>query len=189
MKFDRIILGDGNNCIFSTNTEKTQLNNNVIICGSSGSGKTMSVTEMRLLETFNSSLVVNLSKRKLVAQYTPLFKERGYKVLDLNFVNPDKSDVSYDPLTYVKNYMDITFLAQAIVKADPRSEHSHADPYWEQSAISLLSAEIAYVLITKDNPSFNDVLNFQAELVIIDEDTSISTSMDERFSRLKAGNL
>jgi ABC-type polar amino acid transport system ATPase subunit len=74
MKSDRIILGEGNNCIFSTNTEKTQLNNNVIICGSSGSGKNMSVTEMRLLETFNSSLVVNLSKRKLVAKYTPLFK-------------------------------------------------------------------------------------------------------------------
>ncbi len=189
MKSDRIILGEGNNCIFSTNTEKTQLNNNVIICGSSGSGKTMSVTEMRLLETFNSSLVVNLSKRKLVAKYTPLFKERGYKVLDLNFINPDKSDISYDPLTYVKNYMDITFLAQAIVKSDPRSENSHADPYWEQSAISLLSAEIAYVLITKANPSFNDVLNFQSELIIIDDDASIKTSMDEKFSRLKFNNL
>ena len=189
MNADRIILGDGNKCIFSTDSEETQLNNNVIICGSSGSGKTMSITEMRLLETFNSSLVVNLSKRKLVSKYTPLFKERGYKVLDLNFTNPDKSDISYDPLTYVKNYMDITFLAQAIVKSDPRSENSHADPYWEQSAISLLSAEIAYVLITKENPSFNDVLNFQSELIIIDDDTSIRTSMDERFSRLKSNNL
>ena len=189
MKADRIILGDGNKCIFSTDSEETQLNNNVIICGSSGSGKTMSITEMRLLETFNSSLVVNLSKRKIVSKYTPLFKERGYKVLDLNFTNPDKSDISYDPLTYVKNYMDITFLAQAIVKSDPRSENSHSDPYWEQSAISLLSAEIAYVLITKENPSFNDVLNFQSELIIIDDDTSIRTSMDERFSRLKSNNL
>lgn len=129
MEAERIILGDGNNCIFSTNTEKTQLNNNVIVCGSSGSGKTMSITEMRLLETFNSSLVVNLSKRKLIAKYTPLFKERGYNVLDLNFVDPDKSNVSYDPLDYVKNYLDISFLAQSIVKSDvQREKNSHADP-------------------------------------------------------------
>ena len=190
MKSERIILGEGSNCIFSTNTEKTQLNNNVIVCGSSGSGKTMSVTEMRLLETFNSSLVVNLSKRKLVAKYTPLFKERGYKVLDLNFVNPAKSDISYDPLTYVKNYLDINFLAQAIVRADPRTENSHADPYWEQSAISLLSAEIAYVLIKKAYPTFNDVLEIQSELEIIDDDDdSMKTSMDEKFANLPPDNL
>ncbi len=189
MEADRIILGDGNNCIFTTNTEKTQLNNNVIVCGSSGSGKTMSVTEMRLLETFNSSLVVNLSKRKLVSKYTPLFKERGYKVLDLNFVNPSATSVSYDPLNYVKNYLDINFLAQAIVKSNSKNRNSTADPYWEQSAISLLSAEIAYVLITKENPSFNDVLNLQAELEIIDDDDSIKTSMDSKFAKLHSNNL
>jgi type IV secretory pathway TraG/TraD family ATPase VirD4 len=149
----------------------------------------MSVTEMRLLETFNSSLVVNLSKRKLVAKYTPLFKERGYNVLDLNFVNPVASNVSYDPLTYIKNYMDITFLSQAIVRSDPRSKNSNADPYWEQSAISLLSAEIAYVLITKENPSFNDVLNVQSELTITEDEDSIKTSMDDKFAKLKSNNL
>lgn len=190
MEKDRIILGDDNNCIFSTNTEKTQLNNNVIVCGSSGSGKTMSVTEMRLLETFNSSLVVNLSKRKLVTKYTPLFKERGYNVLDLNFVNPDKSDVSYNPLDYIKNYLDIGFLAQSIVKSDVQQEKkSYADPYWDQAAISLLSAEIAYVLITKENPTFNDVLKIQSDLCILDGDSIIQTSMDEKFSELKSNNL
>lgn len=189
MEADRIILGEGNNCIFSTDTEKTQLNNNLLVCGSSGSGKTMSITEMRLLETFNSSLIVNLSKRRLVEKYTPLFKERGYKVLDLNFINPAKSEVSYDPLNYVKNYLDIIFLAQSIVKSDPQKENSHADPYWDQTAISLLSAEIAYVLIMKERPSFNDVLNFHSSLEIISGDDLIKTSLDEKFAKLKQTDL
>ena len=189
MEVDRIILGEGNNCIFSTNTEQTQLNNNLLVCGSSGSGKTMSITEMRLLETFNSSLIVNLSKRKLIEKYTPLFKERGYKVLDLNFINPAKSDVSYDPLNYVRNYLDIIFLAQSIVKSDTQKENSHADPYWDQTAISLLSAEIAYVLIMKDTPSFNDVLNFHTSLEIVDGDSVITTSLDEKFAKLKQTDL
>ena len=189
METDRIILGEGNNCIFSTDTEKTQLNNNLLVCGSSGSGKTMSITEMRLLETFNSSLIVNLSKRKLVEKYTPLFKERGYKVLDLNFINPAKSEVSYDPLNYVKNYLDIIFLAQSIVKSDSQKEYSHADPYWDQTAISLLSAEIAYVLIMKERPSFNDVVNFHSSLEIISGDDLIKTSLDEKFVKLKHTDL
>ena len=189
MEADRIILGEGSNCIFSTDTEKTQLNNNLLVCGSSGSGKTMSITEMRLLETFNSSLIVNLSKRKLVEKYTPLFKERGYKVLDLNFINPAKSEVSFDPLNYIKNYLDIIFLAQSIVKADPQKENSHADPYWDQTAISLLSAEIAYILIMKESPSFNDVLNFHASLEIFSSDDLIRTSLDEKFAKLKQTDL
>ena len=189
METDRIILGEGNNCIFSTDTEKTQLNNNLLVCGSSGSGKTMSITEMRLLETFNSSLIVNLSKRKLVEKYTPLFKERGYNVLDLNFINPAKSEVSYDPLSYVKNYLDVIFLAQSIVKSDPQKENSYADPYWDQTAISLLSAEIAYVLIMKERPSFNDVLNLHASLSIINNDDLIKTSIDEKFAKLKHTDL
>ena len=31
MKADRIILGEGNNCIFDMDTEKTQLNNNLLV--------------------------------------------------------------------------------------------------------------------------------------------------------------
>ena len=189
MKADRIILGEGNNCIFDMDTEKTQLNNNLLVCGSSGSGKTVSITEMKLLETFNSSLIVNLSKRKLVSKYAPLFHERGYDVLNLNFVNPSASDVSYDPLHYVKNYLDIIFLAESIVKADPQKAKSHADPYWDQTSISLLSAEIAYILITKQSPSFNDVLNFHASLSFTEDDDVMKTSLDEKFSQLKSHNL
>lgn len=189
MKADRIILGEGSNCIFSMDTGKTKLNNNLIVCGSSGSGKTMSITEMKLLETFNSSLIVNLSKRKLVSKYTPLFQERGYNILNLNFVNPTDSDVSYDPLHYVKNYLDIIFLAESIVRANPQKTKTRADPYWDQAAISLLSAEIAYVLITKPSPSFNDVLNLHASLTFTEEDDVMKTSLDEKFSQIKSHNL
>ena len=189
MKTDRIILGEGNNCVFRTNTEETQLNNNLLVCGSSGSGKTMSITEMRLLETYNSSLIVNISKRKLVEKYTPLFKNRGYNVLDLNFVNPANSNISYDPLHYINNYLYIIFLAESIVKANPQKQNSYADPYWDQCAISLLAAEISYVLTTKNNPTFNDILNFHASLEFkchIDSNTAqkIATNLWKAYEKV-----
>ena len=43
---DVMILGE--NCVYSTDSEKTGLNNNVLVVGSSGSGKTM-VSDKRLV--------------------------------------------------------------------------------------------------------------------------------------------
>ena len=184
MKADRIILGEGKNCIFDLDTEKNQLNNNLIVCGSSGSGKTMSITEMKLLETFNSSLIVTLSKRRLIDKYTPLFKSRGYKVLDLNFTNPEKSLISYDPLHYVKSKLDIIYLAESIVKADPQKKLSYADPYWDQCATSLLTAEIALALEMNKKATFNDVIKIHNKLEFVEEDEGITTTLDKIFEKV-----
>lgn len=120
MATDRMILGE--NVIYSTDSNVTGLNNNVIVCGSSGCDKTMSISEPRLLETFNSSLIATVTKRRIVNKYRSVFEHRGYIVEDLNFINPTESNVAYDPLQYIGSYSDITFLAESIVKANPRKD-------------------------------------------------------------------
>jgi len=179
MEKERVILGE--NCCYSSDCNETGLNNNIIVCGGSCSGKTMSISEPRLLETKTSSLISTVTKRRIVTKYMPLFKERGYNVLDLNFVNPIESTCSYDPLKYVASYSDITFLAKSIVKADPQKDRSSADPYWDEAAISLLSAEIAYILMTNDKATFADVLELHDSLTIDEGGSTIRTSLDDQF--------
>lgn len=179
MEKERMILGEG--CFYSMDCNETGLNNNIIVCGGSGSGKTMSISEPRLLETKTSSLVATVTKRRIVKKYKPLFKERGYEILDLNYVNPLESNCAYDPLEYVESYHDITFLAESIVKADPHKEKSNADPYWDKAAISLLSALIAYILMTKENATFVDVLKLLDSLEVDNQGETIRTSLDSRF--------
>lgn len=180
MRKEHVILGE--NCIYSTDTRETGLNNNVIVCGGSGSGKTWSITEPRLLETKNSSVIVTLTKRRIVGKYALMLKKRGYTLLDLNFTNPLKSTCSYDPLAYINNNMDINFLSKAIVKSNHKNDNTSADPYWDEAAISLLSAEIAYVIMTKNKASFSDVLNLHDRLAIEDNGGSIWTSLDKEFA-------
>lgn len=184
MNYDTVILGE--ECKVTSNSQKTQRNNNQIVVGSPGSGKTMSISEARLLHTQNSSLVVTLSKRRLVKKYTPLFERRGYAVFDLNFTNPKESQLAYDPLQYVNNYSDIRFLAEAIVTANPKKKDNlSADPYWEDAAISLLSAEMALIIMTKSNASFSDVLDLNDRLEILEDSGLIVTSLDEKYERIK----
>lgn len=184
---DHIILGE--NVVRSTDSSVTGLNNNIIVVGGSGSGKTMSILEPKLLETLQSSVVLTVTKRRLVYMYMSLFRKRGYKIYDLNFVYPDESNVSYDPLDYILNYQDITFLSKAIVMADPKKEYSYAEPYWDEAAVSLLSAEITYTLMTVPNASFNDVLDLHDRLTLEGSGSEkIETSIDVLFNEIAIEN-
>ena len=66
--FDNFFLGADSRCIVSTNSNETQLNNNVIVVGGSGSGKTFSVLLPTLLHLQHNNAVGIFTKRKL----TPL---------------------------------------------------------------------------------------------------------------------
>ena len=181
---DKIIFGE--NCIYSTDCNETGLNNNSIVFGPSGSGKTMSITEPCLLETTSRSLVATVTKRRIVKKYKPFLQKKGYNILDLDFVHPEMGNVGYDPLKQVSSYQDITFLARSLVKADPKKETSNGDPYWDEAAISLLSAEIAYTMMTKDDPTFSDVLDMHDHLQLSDDSGQITTSFDKKFEYLES---
>lgn len=182
MNYDKLILGEG--YTYTTNSNETGLNNNILVVGGSGSGKTMSVLEARLIETYNDSLIVSLSKNKLVPKYTRLFEDRGYTVKHISFVNPLASTDFYNPLSYLRTYGDIKHLAESIVGMQEKSSNSSADPYWDMIATSLLSAEIGYCLATIRSPSFVDVLELHDSLQIYEKDYMISTSLDDKFELL-----
>lgn len=181
---DRLILGNGDNCVFSSDSNETGLNNNIVVIGSSGCGKTVSLIEPRILETFTKSLIATVTKRRIVKKYFDVMKERGYRVLDVDFVHPSEGNCGYDPLAHIASYNDITFLARSIVLANSQKATSNADPYWDDGATSLLSAEISYVLMTEDNPTFADVLDFHNKMTFEERGGVISTNYDQKFEYL-----
>ncbi|MBO7393280.1 MAG: type IV secretory system conjugative DNA transfer family protein [Abditibacteriota bacterium] len=155
---DAFILGKG--AMYSADSEVTGLNNNIIICGGTGCGKTMSVVEPCLLATFDSSLVVTVTKRRLIDKYTPVFRDSGYDVKVLDFTSPETSEAAYDPMLHVSSYSDIDELAGAIALGDFCSR----DPFWETSGKDMLCAEIAAVMMREENPTFADVLKLHEVL-------------------------
>lgn len=182
---DRVILGDGPDCIFSTDTKVTGINNNALIVGGSGSGKTMSIAEAFLLEAYRRSIIATVTKRRIVNKYIPLLQRRGYDIWDLDFVYPERGNIAYDPLDFISSYQDITFVARSVVLANPKKERSHADPYWDEASISLFSAIISYVLMTKENATFADVLEMLDNLTFEEAAGQIRTNYDRKFELLE----
>ncbi|MBP5093939.1 MAG: type IV secretory system conjugative DNA transfer family protein [Abditibacteriota bacterium] len=155
----------GKNASYSADSEVTGLNNNIIVCGGTGCGKTMSIVEPTLMATFDSSLVITVSKRRLIDKYTPIFRKAGYDVKVLDFADPENSEIAYDPLLQINSYGDIDDIAGSIALYDFESK----DPYWEHAAKNMLCAEIAAVLMRETAPTFADVLKLHTTVASQDK--------------------
>ncbi|MBQ7926267.1 MAG: type IV secretory system conjugative DNA transfer family protein [Lachnospiraceae bacterium] len=132
--------------IISNDTRLTGLNNNDLIIGGSGSGKTGGYIYNLLLNP-HGSMIVSDTKGLLHRIFSKYLKEKGYKVHVLDFVNPEKS-IAYNPLQYIRrdkagdpNEADIAKLANIIM---PKLDAD--EPFWEKAAARYISILIGFVL-------------------------------------------
>ena len=157
-QYDFLILGDGADGFFDMNPEITQINNNVLVIGGTGAGKTKSVVETNLLYSHHKSMVVLLTKKRLMNLYGPLLKKRGYDVKILDLVHPENSEYGYDPVLHVKDDSDLMALGRSIMSCTKTM--SAKEPYWENSACSLFSAMVEIAKIKHERkPRMRDVLH------------------------------
>lgn len=188
MNRERVILG--NNCIYSSDPQKTGLNKNVLVAGGPGSGKTVSFGEPELMETLRaenpSNRIEILTKPRIVKKYKPLYKEAGFNVYDINFVVPEIGNSCFDLIADVKSEEDIIEVSTSVVMSNERKEKSNADPFWDDASIALLSAEIGLAFMTKDNPTFADVLDIHFGLKFEESGCGILTSLDPVFEKIEA---
>ena len=145
----------------------TGLNNNDLIIGPSGAGKTRGYVKPNILQC-NESMVVADTKGSLIDEVGPALRKRGYRVLHLNFKDLGES-CGYNPLDYVRydagrrkyNEQDVMTVAQALSPVT-----STKDPFWDQAAKMYLTALIAYVLecLPKKEHSLKYVVELLAEM-------------------------
>lgn len=138
----------GKNFYVSNDTRLTGLNNNDLIIGSSGSAKTGTIVYSQLKSLKDSSLIVVDTKGQLAKMFTRELKSKGYEVITLDFVNPERSCL-YNPLDYIGRYKDgsarekdIARLSAALIPDNMDSR----EPFWPMSARGYLDFFVAYTL-------------------------------------------
>ncbi|MCR5747079.1 MAG: type IV secretory system conjugative DNA transfer family protein [Lachnospiraceae bacterium] len=131
----------------SNNTLETHLNNNDMIIGSSGSGKTGGYV-IPNIQIITGSLVVSDTKSQLYKKFSKELEKKGYEVKVLDFVNPERS-CGYNPLSHIRRYRDGSFREQDVLSLANNLIQDVAgndEPIWHLSARSYVAFLISYCL-------------------------------------------
>ena len=154
-------------------------NVNVLVVGGSGSGKSASYSIPNAYQLLGSYVFTD-PKGELYDKTAGYLKNNGYKIKVLNLVHPQYSD-GYNPLMHVASEIDVDVIAHTIVKGQ-KSADSTADPFWDDSAETLLKALIYYLLATRPEEEQN--LASCAELVRAANSNGGSNMLTELMSQL-----
>lgn len=136
------------NVIMNNNTRETGINNNDLIIGPSGAGKTRGYVIPNILNT-EESLIVADTKGNLRHKYGQSLRKKGFNVLYINFKDLADNIYGYNPLLYIRKnektseYYEPDIITLSTVLCPLTTEK---DPFWEESAQLYLQCIISYVL-------------------------------------------
>lgn len=138
----------------SDDTWATGLNNNDLLVGPSGGGKTRGYVIPNILHAQNSLIVAD-TKGNLYRLYGGYLQERGYTVMHLDFTDVARTPWGYNPLAYIRkcwdtesnrdgdfyNEQDVKKVAQAICPCQ-----NTEDPFWDLASQMYLEAILLFIL-------------------------------------------
>ena len=132
----------------SNDTWQTGLNNNDLIIGTSGTGKTRGYLLPNVLMAENESMIITDTKGTLKDELSEKLKRKGYQVKCVDFTDCMNS-CGYNPFDNIRFdkkrdchvEQDILKIAACIVPIE-----NYKDPFWDLAARQYLEAVIGYVL-------------------------------------------
>ncbi len=122
------------------NDFETRLNNNVLVVGSSGCGKTRSVVSPNILQA-SGSYVISDPKGTLYKKYGKYLASKGYDVKILDFIHPERSS-HYNFFRYIHTEKDVMQMAHMLTYV---MESFSKEPFWDMATELLLSSLIGLV--------------------------------------------
>lgn len=178
------------NLYFSLNTRHTDLNNNTLVLGGSGSGKSFRYVKPNVLQ-MQSSFVFTDPKGELLLSTAAFLKTHGYvvKVLNLLDANGMKHSNHYNPFTYIHTDTDVIQIVTNMMANTTKKDAVSSDPFWENAESMLLQALIFYIMeVVPPNERNFRKLMYLLSLADCKENrgTRIPSELDNLFSRLEA---
>ena len=168
----------------SLDTHKTQRNLNVLVLGSSGSGKSRYYIMPNLAQT-NTSVVVTDPKGELLEQTAGQLRNNGYAVRVLNLVNLDQSS-TFNPFKYfnpIQAEVDCAVLTELLIVNTSGKKPANSSDFWERAERALLNALVGYAYFASEpgEATLLDVMDLLAAMSASEKDETHLSPVDILF--------
>lgn len=171
----------------SLNTRKTMRNNNVLVIGGSGSGKTRFFLKPNLMQ-LHCSYVITDPKGTVLKEIGIIFAQAGYEIKTFNTVDFSKS-MHYNPFTFIKSEADIKVFTDLLITSTKEKGEKSADQFWENSERLLYMALIGYIRYELDTTeqNFASLLRMINSMEVRENDENFKNPVDYIFEELEIG--
>lgn len=162
-----------------------KLNNNTLILGGSGSGKTRGYVMPNILQAHSSYIVTDPKGEILEKAGYFLSEIKGYKIRVLNLDDKTLSD-GYNPFIYIHPERDgyeervLSLIETIIINTDGGEKKGGSDPFWDKAERLFLQAIFFFTCdgFVPEERNMNTVIQLIAMLQIAEDEDNYDSDLD-----------
>ena len=171
-------------------TRKTLRNNNTMVIGGSGSGKSRFYVKPNLLQA-NSCYVCTDPAGELLASTGKFLEKENYEIKVFNLMQMRKSD-RYNPFRYVHadKEEEVLTMIDCLIENTTSSNKKGGDQFWESAEKTLLRALCYYLIQEGDetDKNWSTVMFLLRQASVDEEHANFESPLDKLFNDLAKRN-
>ena len=178
-----------NDTKLSINDRKTFRNNNFLILGGAGTGKSRFVITPNLLQE-NCSYVVTDPSGEIIVSCGKVLSDHGYKIKILNLSNMGHSN-TYNPFNYIRDEAGVLMVIDCLIK-NTTGKNEKGDQFFTNSEKLLYSACIFYLIDFETDESrknFSSVMDMINMSQVDENNPSSKSELDLMFEQIDQTSL
>lgn len=173
--------------IDKTHDQRTETNNNVLVIGGPGTGKTRYFVKPNLMQ-LNANYFITDPKGTLIHDMGWVLEDAGYEIRTFDTIDFDRS-LHFNPIEYIEGEADTLRFVECLIRNTTGDDQHSGDPFWENAEKLLYTALISYLLLhcPEEDHSVPGLLSLLALADAREDDEDYMSPLDMLFHEIETG--
>ena len=173
--------------IDKSHDQRTETNNNVLVIGGPGTGKTRYFVKPNLMQ-LNANYFITDPKGTLIHDMGWVLEDAGYEIRAFDTIDFDRSP-HFNPIEYIKGEADTLRFVECLIRNTTGDDQHSGDPFWENAEKLLYTALISYLLLhcPEEDHSVPGLLSLLALADAREDDEDYMSPLDMLFHEIETG--
>lgn len=175
--------------IDKSHDQRTETNNNVLVIGGPGTGKTRYFVKPNLMQ-LNANYFITDPKGTLIHDMGWVLEAAGYEIRTFDTIDFDRS-LHFNPIEYIKGEADTLRFVECLIRNTTGDDQHSGDPFWENAEKLLYTALISYLLLhcPEEDHSVPGLLSLLALADAREDDEDYMSPLDMLFHEIETGEM